>query len=84
MYYYIVREVLPELVILGAGFVLLGLVIAAPVVIWKGAKLLAQGFRTSGSQFAFLVARWRERTSGASVRPRLVPASIAAARERRS
>jgi hypothetical protein len=84
IYFYIVREIFPELVILGVGFVLLGLVIATPLVVWKAAKHLVQGFRTPGSHLGLLVARCREQTSGANAGPRLVQASIVARAARRS
>lgn len=83
MYFYIVREVLPEMVILGVGFVLLGLVIATIVVIWKAAKHLVRDFGASRSRCAHLVARWREGAPRAHASARLAQASIAARRTRR-
>jgi hypothetical protein len=83
MYFYIVREVLPKMVFLGVGFVLLGLLIAATVVIWKAAQHLAQKFGASRSRCAYLVARWREGAPGAQASSQLAQASIAARRTRR-
>ena len=85
MYFYTVHEVLPGLLIFGAGFVLLGLAAAALMVPWNAGKLLVRRVQQLWlSHPEHRLAFCREETPGAELRPRLALAGVAAWRARRS
>ena len=79
MYFYTVHEVLPGLLIFGAGFVLLGLAAAAVTVLWNAAKHLVQRVRQLRlSHIEHQITHSREEMPGADLRPRLALAGVAA------